>query len=137
MSPFLSFAALAFRITAGLLLVLASIVLIAPATRERWRGLLPPFTWAFLAAGSVIAGAYLGESLAAATSDDKFVRMIFWHTRAGGPHAWLFWLTRIFVLMPQLLWFPRFRREPLPILLIVLASITPLAIRRLLILVPP
>jgi len=120
---FFSIAGVMFRLCAVALVVLASISLSAPSVRDRLRHLLPPITCALLVSASVVAAAYLWELLAAATSSNLFERYTFWHARAGGSYAWFFWLTLALALVPLLLWFVRFRQQPLPILLIAVASL--------------
>jgi|GEM_PF-949 polysulphide reductase nrfD len=64
-----------------------------------------------LVAGSIVAVAYLTEFVMAFHSDSEFEQYVFVN-RATGPYAWAFWtMMACNVLLPQLLWFKKLRRN--------------------------
>ena len=133
MTTFFYIAGVAFRLFAFALVALTLISVLAPSVRDQHRHFLRPLTWAFLAAASVVAAAYFWELLAAVTSTSPYVRFTFWHVRARGPFAWVYWLTLTCALVPQLLWLPRLRRQPLSILVIAGASLLPFVTERVIV----
>ncbi len=67
-----------------------------------------------LVTGGIVAYAYLVESFLAWWTQNPYDKWLVLHTRPWGPWGWLYW-TLIFcnVLVPQLMWFRRFRRNPI------------------------
>jgi molybdopterin-containing oxidoreductase family membrane subunit len=68
-----------------------------------------------LATGLVLAYTYAIEPFTAWYSGDEFEMYTVWN-RAAGPNAWSYWLV-VFcnVIVPQLLWFKRFRVQTIPL----------------------
>ncbi len=68
-----------------------------------------------LASGMIVAYAYIIEPFTAWYSGDKFELAVVYN-RAVGPNAWTYWGVLLCnVLIPQLLWFRRFRIRPKPL----------------------
>jgi molybdopterin-containing oxidoreductase family membrane subunit len=79
-----------------------------------------------LAMGSMLAYSYICETFIAWYGDDHFERYVFLVSRPFGTYAWLYWaMTAVNVLVPQLFWSRRLRRN-VPVLLgasiLILAS---------------
>ena len=123
-----NFACVIFEYSAFALLVLTLISLAASSFRNRVSVLQSLITWIFLFAAALVFSYYVWQLVDIGFSGNKYERYTFWHARAGGPHGWAFWLVFISSLAPQLLWLPRFQRQPIPLLVIAAASLAPRAV---------
>ncbi|MBV9079490.1 MAG: polysulfide reductase NrfD, partial [Elusimicrobia bacterium] len=66
-----------------------------------------------LATGLVVAYGYSTEAFYSWYSGNPYERFVMVN-RIGGPYAWAYWsLILTNILIPQLLWFPRFRARPI------------------------
>ena len=73
-----------------------------------------------LATGMIVALAYATEMYVAARSDNPYERFVF-ANRAFGPYAWAYWtMVTCNVLVPQLLWIRRVRRNLLVVFVLAL-----------------
>jgi hypothetical protein len=115
-----------FKYSALVLLSLALVSASTPLLRTRLLALL---VWAILAVSVFRSFYYVWQIFEALLSKNKYESFTFWHARASGSYAWLYWLTLFSSLIPQLFWIPRFRRR-LPIIAIGSASLEPFALER-------
>lgn len=126
MMPFFFIAYRAFLICGLILVALTLVALSTPSIRGRLQLLQMPVIWMFLAASGVVATMFIWPLTEALISSNPYVRSTFWN-QAGGPYAWAYWILFAFALVPQLLWFGRFRRPPLSVLIIAVTAILPSA----------
>ena len=88
-----------------------------------------------LATGLILAYAYVIEPFTAWYGGNQFEIYAF-HNRAFGPYGWAFWLVIAFnVVIPQLLWFRKFRVSPRPLFAISLAVLYGMWLERYMIIV--
>jgi molybdopterin-containing oxidoreductase family membrane subunit len=119
-------AGLAFTLSVCVVVILTLITLILPSARNQLQYLILPTIWIFLSAATLEAIAYIWEWCVALTSYNPYESFTFQHSRIGGYYAWVYWLTLTFVILPQLLWFTRVRRQPVFVLLIGIFSLSKL-----------
>ncbi len=121
MTPFYFAGGHLFRASAAVLVVFGIIALFVrscPAWHTRDVAVL---AFVLIAASAVVFSAYAAEAFFVVRSSNPYERFTF----AVQLRSWFYWLQVVAVLLPQLFWFPRFRRPALPIIGISLGSISP------------
>jgi molybdopterin-containing oxidoreductase family membrane subunit len=72
-----------------------------------------------LLTGLLVAYSYAAENFTAWYTGDEAERRLYFDTRPFGPYAFSFWITMICNCgIPQLLWIPWFRKNPIPLFII-------------------
>ena len=120
-----------FMYAALALFILGLLALFVPSLHVRSRILLLVPAWTVLGSATFVTGYYVWEVVETLMSQNRYEIFTFWHARAGGPYAWAYWLNLLLLFVPQLLWFPRYRRRPLPLTLIAGVSLLPFAVSRI------
>ncbi len=88
-----------------------------------------------LATGLVLAYTYVIEPFTAWYSGNEFEMYTVWN-RAFGPNAWSYWLVVLCnVVVPQLLWFRRFRIRTIPLFIISLVILFGMWLERYMIII--
>lgn len=110
-----------FRVSVALLVgagVITFFVRPSPRWLTKW---VSVFAFILIAASAVVLSAYLAEAFFVYRSSNRFQRFAFeLHLR-----GWVYWTEVVAALLPQLFWLRRFRRQPLSIIGISLAAISP------------